>query len=186
MNIRVTGFITIDCGLADDSSYTEQTNGLNYVSDATFIDTGRSRSTLPEYQKYYPRDARSLRSFPEGNRNCYKITGITRGTKYLIRASFLYGDYDELHTLPAFDLYLGTDLWDSVVIPSLYDEVTKEIIHVPRKNHVHVCLTDTGKGVPFITTLEFRHLDNTSYNAEIGQSLLTMQRMYAGSNKLYR
>ena len=43
--------------------------------------------------------------FSKGARNCNNVN-ITRGTKYLIRANFLYGNYDGLNKLPKFNLYI--------------------------------------------------------------------------------
>lgn len=139
-----------------------------------------------EYQKDYARSYQTLRSFPEGDRNCYKITGITRGTKYLIRALFTYGNYDEQRAPPAFDLYLGTDLWDSIIFASPLEPVIMKIINVPRHNFVHVCLAKTGDGIPFISLLEIRPLASTSYHAEMGYSLLLVERIDAGSGEAHR
>lgn len=168
MSICLSGFINIDCGLPNGSSYIAAETGLNYISDEWFIDSGRSRFVSLEYQDKYPQQAQTLRSFPEGDRNCYRV-GVTQGNKYLIRASFVYGNYDELLMPPAFYLHLGSELWDSVNFPSL-DGVDKEIIHVPLRDHVHVCLVKTGPGIPFISALEFRPLDNRTY--ELTNSVL--------------
>ncbi|XP_016648978.1 PREDICTED: probable LRR receptor-like serine/threonine-protein kinase At1g51820 [Prunus mume] len=108
-----TGFISIDCGLAENTSYTEKMTGINYISDETFISTGENNVVLQEYRNKYQEPYMSLRSFPGGIRNCYKIN-VTNGTKYLIRSSFKYGNYDRQNILPEFDLQLGTNVWDLV------------------------------------------------------------------------
>ncbi|KAL5576866.1 hypothetical protein UlMin_018565 [Ulmus minor] len=157
-------------------------SGINYVSDKTFIDTGESKQVLEQYRKL-PLQYWSLRSFPEGDRNCYKIN-VVRGKKYLIRAVFVYGNYDEQDMPPAFDLHLGTDFWDSVKLTDSSPAVM-EIIHVPPKNYVHVCLVKTNNGIPFISTLELRPLDNASYQSQEG-SLASSSRYDIGSNRGYR
>ncbi|KAL5539643.1 hypothetical protein UlMin_044605 [Ulmus minor] len=177
-----SGFTSIDCGL-NTTGYTERTTGLNYVSDKTFIDTGESKQVLEQYRKLQ-QQCWSLRSFPEGDRNCYKIN-VVRGKKYLIRAVFVYGNYDEQDMPPAFDLHLGTDFWDSVKLTDSSTAVVKEIIHVPPKNYVHVCLVKTNHGIPFISTLELRPLDNASYQSQEG-SLASYSRYDIGSSKAYR
>ncbi|GMN40749.1 hypothetical protein TIFTF001_009968 [Ficus carica] len=178
-----TGFISIDCGLEPDvTNYTEKSTGLNFISDQTFVDTGESKVIYEKNKKEYQRQYYSFRSFPEGNRNCYKIRVAAAGTKYLIRAEFFYGDYDE-HDMPlTFDLYVGNDLWDSIKISNSSSYVYKEIIHVPPRNPVLVCLVNTGNGTPFITTLEFRPLDNSTYLTK-GVSLATVGRWDVGSSK---
>ncbi|PNX90409.1 leucine-rich repeat receptor-like protein kinase at2g19210-like protein, partial [Trifolium pratense] len=35
-----SGFISLDCGLPENSTYSEKLTGINYISDAKFIDTG--------------------------------------------------------------------------------------------------------------------------------------------------
>lgn len=188
-----TGFISIDCGLEHDvSSYNETKTGLNFVSEEAFLEnnnTGESKVILEKYKHSYQRQYSSLRHFPEGDRNCYKIQ-VEAATKYLIRAGFLYGDYDKKDMPPAFDLYLGTNLWDSVQIGFSETAVVKEIIHViPRdQNDIQVCLVNTGHGIPFISTLEFRPLDNQSYQTPMGVSLTNLYdtRWDIGSSKVYR
>ncbi|CAL9009888.1 unnamed protein product, partial [Prunus brigantina] len=161
-------FISIDCGLQEVSSYSETTTRINYISDATFIDTGESKSTSPSYRDKYQRPYESVRSFPEGARNCYKIN-VTRGNKYLIRASFVYGNYDGPDKIPEFELHLGPNLWDTVRFENASDADTdKELIYVPLRNYIHVCLVNTGSGVPFISALELRPLPNASYKTESG------------------
>ncbi|XP_059458942.1 LRR receptor-like serine/threonine-protein kinase IOS1 isoform X3 [Corylus avellana] len=178
----VPGFISIACGA--NSSFTDKTTGINYTSDATFIDSGIinsiSRSITPSYQ----RQVSNLRSFPQGIRNCYTIN-VTAGTKYLIRAIFLHGNYDEKGNLPEFDLYLGANMWDTVKVVNSSFNVTKELIHVPSLNYTHVCLVNTSHGTPFISAIELRPLKNTSYMTESG-SLALVSRWDAGSNQSYR
>ncbi|KAG6593498.1 putative leucine-rich repeat receptor-like protein kinase, partial [Cucurbita argyrosperma subsp. sororia] len=110
-----SGFISLDCGLPEGTSYTEKTTKINYVSDASFINTGVSRSVDSAYGDLdiYEMQLRKLRSFPDGIRNCYNIS-IKRATEYLIRASFLYGNYDGLDSPPMFDIYIGNSLWETL------------------------------------------------------------------------
>ncbi|PQM38848.1 putative LRR receptor-like serine/threonine-protein kinase [Prunus yedoensis var. nudiflora] len=165
-----SGFISIDCGLHANSSYNETKTGIKYISDATFIDTGESQSTLPSYGHEYQDPYGSVRSFPEGARNCYKIN-VTRGNKYLIRASFLYGNYDGQDKIPEFELHLGPNLWDTVSLETSI-ATDKELIYVPLRNYIHVCLVNTGSGVPFISALELRPLPNASYQTKTGSLAL--------------
>ena len=179
MQFYVLGFISIDCGAEAGFNYTEPY--INYVSDENFINTG-VRETIATYtqQQYMWR----LRSFPEGKRNCYKIS-ITRGSKYLIRTTFLYGNYDGRNMLPMFDLLLGTNLWDTVTIKNAFMDQSNEIIHVPSLDFVQICLVNTGNGTPFITAIELRTLKNDTYVTE-SISLELYNRFDLGSNRGYR
>ncbi|CAN6701061.1 unnamed protein product [Malus baccata var. baccata] len=104
-----SGFISIDCGLREDSMYNDNPSGITYISDENFVATGERKLVLPEYRNKYSQSYDSLRSFPEGIRNCYKIN-VTSKTKYLIRAGFFYGNYDEQHEVPEFEIHLGPNL----------------------------------------------------------------------------
>ncbi|XP_020413172.1 putative leucine-rich repeat receptor-like serine/threonine-protein kinase At2g19230 [Prunus persica] len=157
-----SGFISIDCGLPNNSGYTETTTGINYISDSTFIDTGESKYLSANHDLNYYQPHWYVRSFPQGARNCYKIN-VTYGTKYLIRAGFQYGNYDGENKPPGFELHLGANLWDKVNFSTEFNQTTRELIHVTLQDYIHICLVNTNKGVPFISSIELRPLLNTSY-----------------------
>ncbi|XVF25075.1 hypothetical protein REPUB_Repub13aG0182500 [Reevesia pubescens] len=159
-----SGFISLDCGSPEGTSYSEATTGLNYISDEPYTQSGVSRRILPQFRTNMQQQVVYLRSFPEGERNCYNLT-LRRGDRYLIRASFLYGNYDERNEIQEFDLYLGPNLWVTAIIPNVSAGITREFIHVLQSNYLHFCLVNTGKGTPFISALELRLLKNTTYTA---------------------
>ncbi|PON54511.1 Mitogen-activated protein kinase kinase kinase [Parasponia andersonii] len=181
-----SGFISLDCGLPENSSYAEPTTEINYTSDAPYINSGLSKSILPQYKNNIQQQGINLRSFPDGIRNCYTVN-TKRGTKYLIRASFLYGSYDAKNEMPEFDIHLGANFWDTVKIEGASIPASTEIIHFPLRNYVRVCLVNTGSGTPFISALELRPLKNTTYMVEFG-SLALVNRVDVGSttNRFYR
>ncbi|XP_047056868.1 putative leucine-rich repeat receptor-like serine/threonine-protein kinase At2g19230 [Lolium rigidum] len=161
------GFISIDCGSPPSAAYVDAITGLPYVSDADFIDTGVSHNVSAEYvDASLPRPHYDLRSFPTGARNCYTVRPLTPGTKYLVRATFLHGNYDGLGDggLAVFDLYLGVNLWRTVNISSVSSTFRAEIISVVPDDYVHVCLVGKkGLGTPFISGLELRPLADELY-----------------------
>lgn len=111
---------------------------------------------LSEYAINYQHQMTHLRSFPEGTRNCYKIN-VENGTKYLIKASFLYGNYDFRSKTPVFDLHHGVNFWDTASLKSVSTGlVGTEIIHTPRRDYIYICLINTGTGTPFIQAIELR------------------------------
>ncbi|KAL5757674.1 hypothetical protein ACOSP7_020285 [Xanthoceras sorbifolium] len=184
-----SGFISIDCGLPENSTYTDKETGIQYTSDAKFTESGVNRKISSEYynKTTLEQPFLTLRSFPEGIRNCYTIKPARGNSKLLIRASFMYGNYDGLSKVPRFELLLGADVWDSVELANASTIVTKEILHVPQTNYVYVCLLNTGLGTPFMSSLELRPLKNSSYKTESG-SLLLYLRLDLGSksNKTIR
>ncbi|KAM1011194.1 hypothetical protein FF1_046432 [Malus domestica] len=165
-----SGFISIDCGLREDFRYNSTWSGITYISDENFVATGERKLVLPEHKNTYSPLYNSLRSFPKGIRNCYKIN-VTSKTKYLIRAGFFYGNYDGQNEVPQFEIHLGPNLWDTVK-----SEATKiELIHVPLQNYVHVCLVKKGSGVPFISVIELRPLTDASYKTVKGSLSLLLR-----------
>ena len=184
ISLYVTGFISIDCGIPDDSSYNDETTDIKYVSDSTFVESGTSKNIAPELKTNtsLARQFHNLRSFPEGKRNCYKVWPQQgKGFKYLIRTRFMYGNYDGVgEAPPAFDLYLGVNLWDSIVLDNSTSIVTKEIIHTPSLDYFHVCLVDKNSGTPFLSVLEVRFLKNNTYETPY-ESLMLFKRWDLGS-----
>ncbi|XP_044479466.1 putative leucine-rich repeat receptor-like protein kinase At2g19210 [Mangifera indica] len=179
-----SGFVSIDCGISENSGYTDKLTGLNYTSDATFIETGVSKNISPEYTNItLEQQFLNVRSFPEGVKNCYtlKVKPLHGNLKFFIRARFMYGNYDGQGQVPSFDLLLEADVWDSVELKDASTMVTKEIIHIPKKNYVYVCLVNTGSGTPFISALELRPVSNSTYQTGSG-SLLLSWRWDVGSN----
>lgn len=158
-------FIYIDCGIAPNTSYLDQFNGLYYVSDDRFTDTGVN-NVVPS--AYIPKDlARrysTVRSFPRGARNCYTFRPVAPAAKYLVRATFLYGNYDARNSpWVQFDLYLGANRWKTINLtdPSTY--ILTEAVTESAADVITVCLVNTGGGTPFISALDLRPLPGSLY-----------------------
>ncbi|KAK4790816.1 hypothetical protein SAY86_031229 [Trapa natans] len=179
-----SGFLSIDCGLPANTNYTYGATGISYVSDSTFIDTGVTKPISASYNvPSLGLQFRYVRSFPtdSGAKNCYTFR-LTKGKKHLIRARFMYGNYDSKNQLPEFGLYLGVTLWDTVEIVDASKVVDKEIIHVASSNSIDLCIMDTGFGTPFISVIELRILSNYNlYESTISGSMVTYLRYDIGS-----
>ncbi|KAH0688553.1 hypothetical protein KY290_019736 [Solanum tuberosum] len=146
---------------------------VTYTSDEMFINTGVNARLLP---KFISNDTEiyleTVRSFPQGKRNCYNLrSSKDKDSKFLVRAFFMYGNYDNKSHVPKFDLHIGTELWDTIQLDNSSHVVTKEIIHVFSTNYTNVCLVNTGNGTPFISALELRRFRNTMYPSEYDISL---------------
>ncbi|GJW49980.1 leucine-rich repeat transmembrane protein kinase protein [Tanacetum coccineum] len=181
-----SGFISIDCGIAKGTNYTDSKTGLNYVSDAGFIDSGVSQSILPTYNSpTLDLQLTTLTSFPQGTRNCYTLRPKQgKGNRYLIRARFHYGNYDFKGQPPQFDLYLGSDHWYTVNF-SVSLAVDYEIIHLTSSDYIYVCLLNIGLGNPFISAIELRLLDSSMYATQL-QSLILFRRLNFGTSEIVR
>ena len=147
------------------------------------IDTGIVKAVSSDSPTDLPRYAKNLRSFPQGTRNCYTLRPEQgKNNNYLIRARFVYGNYDGENQIPEFDLHLGVNEWTTVNLTNAspygyyYD-----IIHVSLTDYIDVCLVNTGHGVPFISALELRHLDNSIYQTQ-GMALKKIRGYDIGRN----
>uniref|UniRef100_A0A7N0UJS8 Protein kinase domain-containing protein n=1 Tax=Kalanchoe fedtschenkoi TaxID=63787 RepID=A0A7N0UJS8_KALFE len=182
---NISDFISIDCG--SSKSYADSKTGINYIPDAGYIDSGASTSIDTQYKASgLEKQFENVRSFPDGDRNCYTLKPHqVEGTKYLIRARFMYGNYDSLNKFPEFDLYVGVNLWTTVNISASTYIATAEIIHTPSSPITYVCLVNKGKGIPFISALELRLINSTIYNSASG-SMTLLDRLNLGSTYEYR
>ena len=174
----LTGFISLDCGLpeSEPSSYIESVTGLNFSSDATFIQSGET-GTIQTYLKISLKPYRTLRYFREGTRNCYDIP-VEKRRIYLIKAWFIYGNYDGLDIRPKFDMYLGPNLWATVDMQKLFNDPTsEEMLHNSTSDSLQICLVKSGTTTPLISSLELRPLGRDSYGTKSG-SLKLLERIY--------
>ncbi|KAL5231450.1 hypothetical protein ABZP36_030226 [Zizania latifolia] len=158
------GFISIDCGFPGKTGYVEDTTKLWYATDDGFTDAGANHNISVQFMT--PRLGKryhNVRSFPDGERNCYTLRSLEAGLKYIVRALFLYGNYDNLNRLPMFDLYIGVNFWTMVNISDPGGgQLTEAIVVVP-DDFVQVCLVNTVSGTPFISALDLRPLENRLY-----------------------
>ncbi|XP_034205258.1 probable LRR receptor-like serine/threonine-protein kinase At4g29180 [Prunus dulcis] len=177
----IPGFISIDCGATlqnyDDSN-------MFYQTDTGFISAGVNSQISSEFiNSSLNMELRTLRYFPEGEQNCYTLKPEQgRSNNYLIRAVFMYGNYDGKNETPVFQLYLGVNSWTTV--KDSY--VVHEIIYAPLTDAIQVCLVNKDNGTPYISALEVRQLDNSLYQSGNGALALTSRINLGGSNKIIR
>uniref|UniRef100_A0ACD5U187 Uncharacterized protein n=1 Tax=Avena sativa TaxID=4498 RepID=A0ACD5U187_AVESA len=177
------GFISIDCGFSGETGYVADLTKLSYVPDAGFIDTGTNHNISAEHvtatmaKSWY-----NVRSFGAGTRNCYTLRSLVPGLKYIVRARFMYGNYDGLDLRPVFDLYIGVNYWHTVNTsgPAAMFQILEATVVVP-DDFVQVCLVNTGAGTPFISGLDLRPLKRTLYpEATAAQGLTLVDRLNFG------
>ncbi|KAF8110281.1 hypothetical protein N665_0085s0011 [Sinapis alba] len=172
------GFISLDCGLpSNEPPYNEQFTNLTYISDANFIQGGKTGYIQNNSQTVFvPKPIRVLRYFPDGIRNCYSLS-VSQETKYIIRTVFVYGNYDGLNSPPRFDLYLGPNIWTSLDLRNDHLSATQEIIHITRSNSLDICVVKTGTSTPLISVIELRPLPYHTYTTRTG-SLKSLAHLY--------
>lgn len=179
-----TGFISIDCGIPANSNSVDVDTKLTYVSDDQFINTGVNYRIASKYvSSSLMKQLLTVRSFPIGARNCYILKSLSLGSKYLVRATFLYVNYDNLNKLPIFDVHLGVNYWDTINITRENGDKAYEIITTAAADYIQVCLINKGLGTPFISGLDLRPLETSTYKAASStQSLVLYDRLDLGAS----
>lgn len=105
----------------------------------------------------------TLRHFPADSRKyCYTLSVASR-TRYLIRATFLYGNFDKNNVYPKFDISIGATHWSTIVISDASTIEMRELIFLALSPTVSVCLSNATTGQPFISTLELRQFNGSIY-----------------------
>eukprot|EP01018_Ginkgo_biloba_P026620 Gb_41612 [translate_table: standard] len=159
------GFISLDCGGREPYN---DTNGIRWIPDDPYIQTGENATLSEDINEIVTRrELRHLRKFPRGRRNCYELRPVEAGKKYLVRASFLYGNYDRQHSSPfKFQLLFDSNHWDNVSINNETRIIVKEMITMATSTSISVCLgRNDAASTPFISSLELRPIETLMYDA---------------------
>ncbi|KAK7345606.1 hypothetical protein VNO77_16212 [Canavalia gladiata] len=151
------GFVSLDCG--GKENFTDEI-GLKWTPDDKFPYGEKSTiSVANETRKQYM----TLRYFPADSRKyCYTLDVVSR-TRYLLRVTFLYGNFDENNVYPKFDISVGATHWSTIVISDAYTIEMRELIFLASSSTVSVCLSNATTGKPFISTLELRQFNGSVY-----------------------
>lgn len=155
------GFVSLDCGGSE--KFTDEI-GLQWTPDDKLTYGGQisTISVANETRKQYT----TLRHFPADSRKyCYTLDVVSR-TRYLLRATFLYGNFDNNNVYPKFDISLGATHWSSIVISDANSIEMRELIFLASSPTVSVCLSNATTGQPFISTLELRQFNGSVYYTE--------------------
>ncbi|CAO2186660.1 unnamed protein product [Urochloa humidicola] len=153
------GFISLDCGGARDHT---DAIGIQWTSDASFV-SGGGQATQLLVQNGQGQQFTTVRSFPADNRKyCYTMN-VRNRTRYLVRATFLYGNFDNSNVYPKFDISLGASPWSTIVIDDATTPVVEEAIILAAAPTLSVCLSNASTGQPFISTLELRQFNGSLY-----------------------
>ncbi|XP_075658369.1 putative LRR receptor-like serine/threonine-protein kinase At1g67720 isoform X1 [Castanea sativa] len=156
---QVEEFISLDCG--GTSNYTDRSTGIAWIPDRDYMNYGQPvgvinpNGNLVQYQR--------RRDFPIDNKKyCYTLATQER-RRYLVRATFQYGNLKNEETYPQFQLYLDATQWYTVSILDASRIYAKEMIIRAPSDSIDVCICCATTGSPFISTLELRPLNLSMY-----------------------
>ncbi|CAJ1971860.1 unnamed protein product [Sphenostylis stenocarpa] len=172
-SIDYSGVISIDCGV--NEGYTDKKTNLQYQADDIKFGEIYYTSSIYNFDhvSQIQKQLNTLRSFPYGKRNCYTLTPKQgKNKKYIIRAYFAYGNYDNKQKPPVFDLHLGVNFFKTINSTEADIVIRVEAIHFASTETIDLCLVNIDQGVPFISLLELWPLDNSIYESSF--TLLTL------------
>ena len=164
--------LKIDCG-ATEKWEEKGFSNFKWELDDEFIKTGQNK-LLPTRNSQRSMD--TLRYFPDGGKNCYNV-GLHLHNKYILRAGFYYGNYDNLSKPPTFNLEFDGNLWATVTTSLGTDPIYHEVIYITRKEYVSICITKTQQGqIPFISSLEALFIYDGVYRLMNNDTALYLER----------
>ncbi|XP_059633649.1 probable LRR receptor-like serine/threonine-protein kinase At5g48740 [Cornus florida] len=158
------GFLSLSCG--GTSNFIDSSN-IAWESDDTYV-SGGNTTTVGSIEgtssSHLP-----VRFFPDSQgRHCYRLPVKNVSSLVLVRAQFVYRNYDGLGKPPAFSVSLGTAITTTVNLTTS-DPRTEEFIWPANKDVVPLCfLSIPDGGFPVISSIEVRPLPQASYRSGMG------------------
>ncbi|XP_019088804.1 PREDICTED: probable LRR receptor-like serine/threonine-protein kinase At5g48740 isoform X1 [Camelina sativa] len=169
------GFLSLSCG---GSSYTAAYN-ISWVSDNDYIQTGNT--SMVTYIDKNSTFSVPVRFFPDTHdRQCYKVPVTEKDlSSVLIRATFVYRNYDSQNSPPAFHVSLGRRITTTVDLRT-NDPWIEELVWPVNNDSLLLCLLAIkGRGIPVISSLEVRPLPFGAYrNSLEGSTNIILRRSY--------
>lgn len=111
----------------------------------------------------------SIRYFPDAKaRNCYKLPVQNTSSLVIVRAKFVYQNYDKLMRAPTFSVSLGRAMTATINL-SKADPWTEEFVWPVNKDYIPICFYHIPKGGdPVVSSLELRPLPQGAYSSILG------------------
>ncbi|KAJ3684037.1 hypothetical protein LUZ61_013201 [Rhynchospora tenuis] len=154
---QVPGFMNIDCG--GTSAHTDDI-GLEWTPDSNYPFGQRANTSFVNNNKT---QFNTVRFFPTDDRKyCYTLNTTTR-LRYLVRATFLYGNFDNTNVYPKFVISLGATNWDMIIIKDAATPVVSEMVVLAPFPSLSICLFNASSGLRFISTIELRQFNGSMY-----------------------
>ncbi|KAK2414183.1 putative LRR receptor serine/threonine-protein kinase [Trifolium repens] len=153
------GFLSLSCG--GKTSFNDSSN-ISWFQDTPYITTGKT--TTINYNDGSLSTNISARFFPYSRRHaCYRIPVNNATSLILVRAKFVYKNYDGHRKPPTFYVSLGTAIAAKINLAK-NDPLIEEFLWEVNKDTLVFCLNSIPNGgSPIISLLEIRPLPKGSY-----------------------
>lgn len=152
--------MTLSCG---GTSFNDSSN-ISWLSDTPYVTNGKT--TTINYRDGFLSSNVSARFFPHSrHRACYRIPVNNATNLILVRAKFVYKNYDGLEKPPIFYVSLGTAIAAKVNLTKNDPWIEEFLWEVKvNKDTLAFCLNPIPSGgSPVISLLEIRPLPKGSY-----------------------
>ena len=159
MNYQWTNFLSLSCG--GRTSFRNSSN-ISWVPDTTYITSDKTTtityidgsSLLNISSQFFPNSKR---------RKCYRILANNSTTLVLVRAKFVYKNYDGLGKSPKFFVCIGIAIAASINLVES-DPWSEEFLWTFHKDTLSFCLNAIPKGGSLvISSPEIRPLPQGAY-----------------------
>nr|XP_048337454.1 probable LRR receptor-like serine/threonine-protein kinase At5g48740 isoform X2 [Ziziphus jujuba var. spinosa] len=137
-------------------------SNIYWIPDSSFISTGNT--TTIQHAEGTSSSSVPIRYFPDSQgRKCYRLPVKNVSSMVLVRAQFVYKNYDGDGKPPSFSVSLGTATLSTTDLSSK-DPWIEEFLWPVNKDVLSFCLLAIpDKGYPVISSLEIRPLPQDSY-----------------------
>ncbi|MED6106121.1 hypothetical protein PIB30_002014 [Stylosanthes scabra] len=154
------GFLSLSCG--GRKSFNDS-NNISWVPDTNYITTGKTTTINYTDHGSISKNV-SARFFSNSRRRkCYRIPMNNATNLVLVRANFMYKNYDGLAVPPRFSVSVGTSIAATVDL-SEHDPWIEEFLWTVNKDTLPFCLVSVPDGgSPVISSLEIRSLPRAAY-----------------------
>ncbi|CAL8177987.1 unnamed protein product [Prunus armeniaca] len=155
------GFLSLTCG--GTTNYTDSSS-ISWIPDSAYISIGNT--TTVDYFDGTSSSGAPVRYFPVSQgRKCYGLPVTNVSSLVLVRAQFVYKNYDGLGKPPSFSVSLGTAIVSTIDLRK-NDPWTEEFLWPTGKDAVSFCLhAIADRGTPVISTIEVRPLPQGAYTS---------------------
>ncbi|WVZ16266.1 hypothetical protein V8G54_009248 [Vigna mungo] len=159
IEFQCAGFFSLSCG--GRTSFRDSSN-ISWVPDTTYVTTGKT--TTITYSDGSNSLNISARFFPNSRRRkCYRIPANNSTTLVLVRAKFVYKNYDGLGKPPKFYVSIGTSIAATINLAE-DDPWSEEFLWTVNMDTLSFCLIAMPEGgSPVISSLEIRPLPQGAY-----------------------
>ena len=148
-------FLNINCGYSTD--ILDPKTDLMWYGDDKYISTGFTSSNVPNWAGFP--QLNTLRYFNDTRipKYCYQMPVVPLST-YMLRTEFYYGLYDNLNSLPTFQMAI-----DGLIVANITNTrdtaYNYENTYQAQGNVTFLCLLrDSSNTNPFISTISLRRV----------------------------